>query len=142
MVNSFYTAIAIRLEELFNNPTIYFDKLPQGFKSPCFFVKLLNTKQELILHNRYEVSLNFDIHYFPSDNKKYRLELNNTAYTMITGLEYIDRNGFLTRGTDISYEVQEDVLHFFITYRFHVLTTLETKPFMNKLYQQYKYKEE
>lgn len=141
MVNSLYTAIAIRLEELFGKPVIYFDKLPQGFRGPCFFVKLLNAKQELKIHNRYEVSLSYDVHYFPTGHKDYVAEINNAAYKMLFGLEYVNRDGFLTRGTDMSYEVQEDVLHFFVTYRFFVLMKTEAGQLMEKLYQQYKYKE-
>lgn len=140
MVNSLYTAIAVKLEKLFDKPDIYFDKLPQCFRSPCFFVKLVNARQELKIHNRYEVSMSYDIHYFPAERKSYTAEVNDVAYKMLFGLEYVDRNGFLTRGTNMSYEVREDVLHFFVTYRFFVLMKKDTSPLMQKLYQQYRYK--
>ena len=34
MVNDVYTGIAAELENSFDNPVVYFDSLPQGFKAP------------------------------------------------------------------------------------------------------------
>lgn len=141
MVNDLYTSIATRLEEIFDSPEIYFDKLPQDFLAPAFFVKLLKATHELKLRNRYELVLNFDIHYFPTDDLEHTEEVNEVAYKLLFGLEYIVFNGSPLRGVNISYEVQGDVLHFFITYRLYIRTELATSPYMQKLYQKYGLKE-
>lgn len=46
MVNDVYTGIAAELENSFDNPIVYFDSLPQGFKAPCFFINLVDTRLE------------------------------------------------------------------------------------------------
>lgn len=141
MVNDLYTSIAVKLESLFDEPRIYFDKLPQGYKAPSFFIKLLSATHELKLYNRYELTLNFDVHYLPNDRHIDVEEFNDVAYRLLFGLEYIEFNNSPIRGMNISYEVQEDVLHFFITYKLFIRRSGESIPLMEKLYQKYGLKE-
>lgn len=145
MVNDFYTGVTTRIEELFSDngerPRVYCDSLPQGFYPPCFFVTLVNVTNELSLWNRYILSMDFDIIYYPlkspeSDSE----ELNEVAYTLMYGLEYISVNGAFQRGTGLRYTIEDDVLHFFVTFKPFMLKKLKSSPTMNKLTQIYRYK--
>lgn len=135
MVNDIYTSIATRVEELFKRSTVYFNQLPQGFHAPCFFVKLVDCHCELKLYNRYEVELNFDIIYYPKDEKHSAGELNGIGEEMLLGLEYIKYDNGLIRGTGMRYEVHDGVLHFFVSYKFFILRPINRGEFMQRLYQ-------
>ena len=141
MVNRIYTAIAKKLEELFDEPLIFFDHLPQTFKGPCFWVRLLKTEQNQLLYNRYKVTLDFDIMRYPSNDEEFIEELNSVGTELLHGIEYIvTEDGNYLRGTNISYEVQDGVLHFFISYILFTVVPYDRGVKMNKLIQQYKYK--
>ena len=141
MVNRIYTAIAKKLEELFDEPLIFFDQLPQTFSGPCFWVRLLKTEQNQLLYNRYKVTLDFDIMMYPSNDEEFIEELNSVGTELLHGIEYIvTEDGNYLRGTNISYEVQDGVLHFFISYILFTVVPYDRGVKMNKLIQQYKYK--
>ena len=141
MVNQIYTAIAKKLEELFDEPLIFFDQLPQTFSGPCFWVRLLKTEQNQLLYNRYKVNLDFDIMVYPSNDDEFIEELNSVGTDLLHGVEYIvTEDGRYIRGTNISYEVQDGVLHFFISYILFTVVPYDRGVKMNKLIQQYKYK--
>lgn len=141
MVNRIYTAIAKKLEELFDEPLIFFDQLPQTFSGPCFWVRLLKTEQNQLLYNRYKVTLDFDIMMYPSNDEEFIEELNSVGTDLLHGVEYIvTEDGNYLRGTNISYEVQDGVLHFFISYILFTIVPYDRGVKMNKLIQQYKYK--
>ena len=162
MVNQIYTAIAKKLEELFDEPLIYFDPLPQTFKGPCSWVRLLKAEQNQLLYNRYKVNLDFDIMMYPSNDEEFIeepnsvdtelnsvdtelksvvKELNSVGTELLHGIEYIvTEDGNYLRGTNISYEVQDGVLHFFISYILFTIVPYDRGVKMNKLIQQYKYK--
>ena len=141
MVNRIYTAIAKKLEELFDEPLIFFDQLPQTFSGPCFWVRLLKTEQNQLLYNRYKVTLDFDIMRYPSNDEEFIEELNSVGMELLHGIEYIvTEDGNYLRGTNIGYEVQDGVLHFFISYILFTIVPYDRGVKMNKLIQQYKYK--
>ena len=141
MVNRIYSAIAKKLEELFGEHLIFFDHLPQTFNGPCFWVRLLKTEQNQLLYNRYKVTLDFDIMMYPSNDEEFIEELNSVGTELLHGIEYIvTEDGNYLRGTNISYEVQDDVLHFFISYILFTVVPYDRGVKMNKLIQQYKYK--
>ena len=141
MVNQIYSAIAKKLEELFDEPLILFDPLPQTFSGPCFWVRLLKAEQNQLLYNRYKVNLDFDIMMYPSNDEKFIGELNGVGTELLHGIEYIvTEDGNCLRGTSISYEVQDGVLHFFISYILFTVVPYDRGVKMNKLIQQYKYK--
>lgn len=148
MVNQIYSAITKKLEELFDEPLIYFDPLPQTFNGPCFWVRLLKAEQNQLLYNRYKVNLDFDIMMYPSNDEEFTeelnsvcTELNGVGTELLHGIEYIvTEDGNRLRGTNISYEVQDGVLHFFISYILFIIVPYDRGVKMNKLIQQYKYK--
>ena len=117
MVNNIKDAISIRLKQLFGNDyEICSKKVEQGLKVPCFFINVLSQSRRQIIGNRYYLEVSCDVHYFPSvedDND----ELDEVGSILFDDLEYITMvNGDQLRGTKMSYEKFEGVLHFYVTY--------------------------
>lgn len=141
MINSTYTGISQKLEQLYDDPTVYFDKLPQNFSAPCFFVKLINSTRKPCLWKRSELKLDFDIMYYPAGEPEDVVsELNDVGYKLLWGLEFIPINESILRGTDLNYKIEDSVLHFFATYRMMIVEVEDAVPKMESLAQQYRIK--
>lgn len=142
VVRSLTVALSKGLESVFGNPCIYHDMLPMGYKSPCFFVNHVDTQVQLKLFNRYRVAANYDITYHPEERKFNSKEFSEVVEKMTYGLELVQlEDGNYVRGSNIRYEVQESVLHFFITFDFFVIRAKDRGTKMEKLYQRYGLKE-
>lgn len=141
MVNDVYTGIAAELENSFDNPIVYFDSLPQGFEAPCFFINLMDSRLEPKLWNRYELAMDFDVIYYPHNpDEDNAIELHDVAYKLLFQLEYITVLKNLLRGIDMHFEVQDNVLHVFITYKVMIFKKLAKSPLMQQLIQNYQIK--
>lgn len=132
MLNDIITGIAKALGTTFGSEfRVYKNDVKQGFTEPCFFVATLKPDQKTLLGDRSIWRFPFDIHFFPKDGGTNE-ELYNVAEYLMFGLRYITLpNGDMLRGTSISYEVVEGVLHFFVNYNMIVnipkeLPTMET----------------
>ncbi|WP_313803267.1 DUF6838 family protein [Cytobacillus sp.] len=117
-INDVIDAIAIKLHQTFGDSfTIYKDSIEQGFQEPCFFIALLEPDIKQIVGNRYHRTLPFDIHYFGHINA----DIYNVADNLLTSMEYIKcLNGDLLRGTKMSANLVDNVLHFFVSYNMFV----------------------
>lgn len=124
MVNDIKDAISIRLNQVFGYE-IYSKDVQQGLQEPCFFIKVLSPSRKQMIGNRYYLEVSFDVHYFPSlqgDND----ELDEVGSSLFNDLEYITMvNGDQLRGTKMSYEKFNGVLHFFVTYGVFLVKTEE-----------------
>ena len=122
MVNNIIEGISLGLNSVFgDNYTIYADsKLMQGLQTPCFFIALLSPSQEPKLKGRYFRRHPFDIHYFPKTHGDY-VEMAAVAERLYGVLEYITTTtGDVLRGTELNYEIIDNVLHFRINYNLFV----------------------
>lgn len=117
MVNDLIDGISIKLNQVFGDgKKIYSESVKQGLKEPCFFIAVLNPLQTQIIGNMYFRQQPFDIHYFPAIQGS-KNELHAMASDLFIALEYVTLiNGDLVHGTKMSYEVVDDVLHFFVNY--------------------------
>lgn len=141
MINDIVIAISQRLDEVFGDEYRYhMDAIPQGAQTPCFFILLLQGTQTQIIGNRYYREHSFDIHYFPQSVQPMQ-EIQDVAARLMMDLEYVDLGSGLIRGTEMRYEVQDDVLHFFVQYNFFVLKVPDEVPLMRELYQSQRVKE-
>lgn len=135
IIGDIETGISQKLHAMFGTGyTIMLDEQKQGFKAPGFWIVQLASAHELVVSKRYRRRYNFDVHYFPQARFPVT-EINEVTDALLMGLEYITAGGRLIRGSNISYEVQENVLHFFITYDLFVTTEKETIPLMETLVQ-------
>ena len=117
MLNDIITGIAKALGTTFGEEfRVYKNDVKQGLKEPCFFIATLKPEQKPLLGDRAIWRNPFDIHYFPKDGGT-NAELYDVAEHLMYGLRYITLpNGDMLRGTSISYEAVDGVLHFFVNY--------------------------
>jgi hypothetical protein len=117
MINEIVKGISRAIYETFGDEyTIYKDDVPQDFNEPCFMIVYLNGSIEQKSPIRYFQYNLFDIHYFPKDELNSRTEMRSVIESLFLSLEYINVLDNLCRGTKMSYEIIDDVLHFFVNY--------------------------
>lgn len=117
MLNDIIAGISVKLHETFDSECkIYKENVPQGFKEPCFVISHIRTTSIPRLPNRYLRRNSFDIQYFPKEGCNKKSELYEVAEQLLLSLEYIFVLDNLCRGTKMSPEIVDDVLHFFVSY--------------------------
>jgi len=120
VINKVITGISQKLDEIFNavneEYTIYTENVEQDLKEPCFFIFSLKPDNTKLFGNRYKREYPFDIHYFPKDSENINYECNEVTEKLMSDLEYITVDGSLVRGTEMSSEIIDNVLHFFINF--------------------------
>lgn len=117
MVEKIVKSIAQTLEEAFGEDyTIYTDFVEQGFHTPCFCIQMINSTNDKGLEKRYQRSYFFDLLYF-SQEEHTTSELNQVSEKLYQCMEWIkiDQSGIW--GTGMNHHIEEDVLHFFVTYK-------------------------
>lgn len=119
MVNSVVNAVTKQLGTTFGTGYKYYaEGIEQKVQRPCFCVApriTLKRSRSAVLYDR---TVPVVVHYF-SDSKT---NLRNDCYSMgeqiVECLEYLPFKGTLLRAEDISYQIVDDVLEVFMTYRF------------------------
>ena len=126
-------AIIKQLDLNFPTYDIYGEEIEQGFQEPCFFVQQLNKPRKKEIQS-YQDTVSFDIQYFLDEyeediNEKY----NVMGDKLFEILEYIAINeNKKIRGSQMSYEIQDKVLHFYVTYIYY-LQMVDNKEKMKSL---------
>ena len=120
MINKIIDGISVAINSEFGDPyEIYTESIEQGLVEPCFSILCLNPSINQVLGKRYFRQNQFCIHYFPSSDEK-RSECYTIAERLISCLEMITVDGDLVRGTDMKYEVVDNVLSFIVNYDMYV----------------------
>lgn len=105
--------------------TIYQNDGDPELRKPCFLIGVLKPEISPMLGNREIRRYPLEIQYVPSDSGN-RVEMLAAAEKMVEALRLLTLpNGDLLRGTGISYEVVDKVLHFFVNYNLPVIRAAE-----------------
>lgn len=117
MENDIVKGIAAALRSAFGGAVrIYQDDIEQGFRTPCFFILPLQPALSPLGRDRFLLRSPFDIHFFPEDDKQ-NAAMQETAWQMWQALEFITLpGGDMLHGTAVTWEVQDGVLHFFVSF--------------------------
>ncbi len=116
--------ISLALRAAYPDSRIESDSIAQGLKSPAFIILLIDGSQLPRLGARRYRQPRFDILYFP-ESKRGREECYKVADNLSQILEVIKLSGGDSiRGSDVSFNVTDNVLHFNISYKYY--TTTET----------------
>lgn len=130
MIYEVIEAIAGKFAEKYDYD-VHVEKMPQDFKEPCFFIKLVNSDEDQLIDNRYYRKNAFDVAYFNDGNNK---DLYKKANELTDILEYVKlENGNLLRGTGRKSEIVDGVLHFIVSYDYTVLKPREKQALMEEL---------
>ena len=120
MINKIIDGISVAINSEFGDPyEIYTESIEQGFTEPCFSILCLNPTINQVLGKRYFRTNQFCVHYFPSPDEK-RSECQAVIERLISALEIIKVDGDQCRGTDMHFELVDDVLSFFVNYNMYV----------------------
>ena len=123
-INEIQKAIAKALFNSFNYP-IYIDEIKSDAQFPCFVIETLNTEQKHLLDIRYERRNDFDIMFFISDDdyiEAQQEQINPITESLYFDLEYITlSDGSLLNGIDMSHRITDGILHFKVSYEYHIL---------------------
>jgi hypothetical protein len=118
MVNAILDAVTTQLGVTFGNAyTYYVEDVEQKLKKPCFVANVLLPLQRSKSPVLYDRTMPVVIHYF-GDTTNTKKNCYEIGEQVVECLEYLPFKGGLIRGEDISWQVVEDVLQVFITYRF------------------------
>ena len=118
MIDLIMDGISTKLFDVFGDRCEYYGdtNVVQGLKEPCFFIVGLNPSQTQRLGKRCQRRHPFNIQYFP-EKAGNNMELQMVASECFDALEYITLpNGDMLRGTQMSYEIVDGVLHFRVNY--------------------------
>lgn len=119
MVNSVLNAVTKQLGTTFGNKYHYYvEDVEQGLKKPCFTVDLLIPLQRSKSPVLYERTMPMVIHYFSDSKNDLKQECYSMSEKVVECLEYLPFENTLIRGEDISWQIVDDVLQVFVTYRF------------------------
>lgn len=116
MVNKIVQGVAIKLKSLYPSAEIYQQDVRQGLTPPAFFVNVLNASVSPLANWRYFMDCNLDILYFPVDETD-NATLQQVGMDLMDGMETITLvDTTVLRGTGMSIEIVDNVLHFLVSY--------------------------
>lgn len=117
---TFLDSLTIALHSEFGNDyKLYVEEVEQNVSKPCFSVGFLNpmvTASNLV---RSVQTLPVVIHYFTAKENTFdaKKDCYDVAERLWQALEYLPVSDTTVRGYNISWEIVDGVLEFFITYR-------------------------
>lgn len=117
--NIIIDGITLTLRKNYPEAQISAEKINQGLKAPAFVVSMPTSQQIKDGQNRWRRLNRVDVMYFPK--KENRRECRIVAEELYKILDYINTSkGDLIRGTSISYEIVDNILHFMVSYDYSV----------------------
>lgn len=122
MVREVVSAVSNALYNEFGTDyRIYVDSIEQNLNRPSFLIRPLRSSVSERLMGRSQVSVPLLILYFPTRPGQY-LECCDVGDRLTNCLKYPGYDDVLYRGTNIKFDIIDDVLNFRITYNFFTVT--------------------
>ena len=119
MVNELLKGISTQLYDVFGADYKYYvENVQQKLSKPCFTMEAIVPLQRSRSRVLYDRTIPVVIHYFSDQKETTKNDCYAKAELVVEALEYIPFHGALIRGEDISYQLVDDVLQVFVTYRF------------------------
>lgn len=100
--------------------TIHPEEVKQGLTRPCFFIKLLSHSSTRELGETYRRDNAYRIHFYPESTSEPEAECHRMLDALYLALEYIEVNGNLVRGVNMSGELVDGILHFHVNFNVRV----------------------
>lgn len=119
MVNKILNAVTKQLGTTFGkNYRYYVEDVEQGLTKPCFTVDVLIPLQRAKSPVLYDRTIPVVIHYFSGSETKAKNDCYDMSEKIVECLEYLPFEDTKLRGEDISWQLVDDVLQVFVTYKF------------------------
>ncbi len=123
MVINIINAISVALNNEFKEYPVYSEQIKSNLQKPCFFINISSFSEEKMLSNRYSQRATFRITHFISESLRTNEELINVANCVKDIIEFIDFDNHKFNGKKISYNIEENMLIFYVTYSYFVYKT-------------------
>lgn len=134
MVADFLNAVTTQLGKTFGTTYHYYvENVEQGLKQPCFTVDMITLVERSKSAVLYDRTMPLVVHYHSRNPVGNKMECYQIAEQLVECLEYIPFKNTLIRGEQISWQMVEDVLQVFITYRFTTKTDIPFETAMEDL---------
>lgn len=135
MIKKIIDGICLAISSNFGDEReIYTEEVEQGLEDGSFAIVCLNPTNSRFLGERYFRTNQFCIHYFPETDEP-KSECLEILEELFDVLELIDVDGDLVRGTNMTSEMDGDVLHFFVNYDFFTIHKTDDETYMEYLDQ-------
>ena len=140
MVNKILDAITIRLHSTFgDNYKYYMENIEQGLSKPCFTVDTLIPLQRRKSPVLYDRTMPMVIHYFTEDKQDTKADCYAKAEQIVECLEHLPFESTILRGENISWQIVDEVLQVFITYKFTTRLVTPTEESMSEIVETIKH---
>lgn len=141
MINSFLNAVTKQLGTTFGKGYRYYvENVEQNLTKPCFTVDLLMPLERSKSPVLYDRTMPLVIHYFSDSKTNLKQDCYSMGEQIVECLEYLPFEDTTLRGENISYQIVDDVLQVFITYRFTTVREKETSDGMEMLLRRFTHK--
>lgn len=119
MVESLLNAVTRQLGTTFGNKYRYYvEDIEQNLIKPCFTADMLLPTMRSMSPVLYERTMPIVLHYFSDSKTNLKQDCYSMGEQIVECLEYLPFNGTLIRAEDISWNIVDDVLQVFATYKF------------------------
>lgn len=134
MVNSFLNSVTKQLGTTFGTGYRYYvENVEQNLTKPCFTIDMLMPMERSKSPVLYDRTMPLVVHYFSDSKTNLKQDCYSMAERVLECLEYLPYQNSILRGENISWQIVEDVLQIFITYRFTTVMSKETADNMEEL---------
>ena len=119
MVNEMLKGISNQLYDVFGSDYKYYvENVEQNLTKPCFTIDSIINLQRSRSRVLYDRTIPVVVHYFTGDKENTKKDCYEKAELIVEALEYVPFHGCLLRGENISFQIEDDVLQVFVTYKF------------------------
>ena len=134
MVNSLLNSVTKQLGTTFGKEYRYYvENVEQNLTKPCFTIDMLMPLERSKSPILYDRTMPLVVHYFSDSKTNLKQDCYSMAERVLECLEYLPYQNSILRGEDISWQIVEDVLQIFITYRFTTVMSKETADNMEEI---------
>lgn len=133
MIDNLSLGISQKLDTLIDECHIYTETVKQGFKTPAFFIQLINSSVSPIAGKRYLKYYSFVINFFPEQDGTEFAQCSKLAELMEFNLKIITTGEGIYRGIKVNSEIVEGVLHFFVQFNFPIVEVTIPDEYMGQL---------
>ncbi len=115
------SGIIATLHKSYPDMRVYGERVEQGFSPPAFFASLKSAGGRREVGRRRRRSAEFDIQFFPAVGTKRNEALYTVGDKLLELFELVETADGALRPDEVRYEIEDDVLHFFVTFRWFAL---------------------
>lgn len=134
MVNEILDAVTKQLGKTFGNSYHYYvEDVQQNLTLPAFTVDMLIPLERSKSPVLYDRTMPLVVHYFSDKQSSPKRDCYNIAERVLECLEYIPYENSMLRGENLSWEIVDDVLQIFVTYKFTTIMSKETEENMEDI---------